>query len=87
MLTFDCTRSWVYPSAGMSAGWYVLHRDTATRVHEDPFLRQRMAQARLSFEQKTAGTTPPLAVLEWTPVDVSLSQVGEDFWVAPAEWS
>lgn len=83
LLTFDCTQSWLYPSAGESAGWYMLHREVL--VPEEEFTAQRLALSRLSFEQEIPGTTPPLTVFEWNPRAISVDR--EDaVWAAPAEW-
>ena len=82
---FDCTKSWVYPDAGESAGWYVLHRETATK--EDDFIRQRIAPARLGFEQKTPHEIPPLTVFEWGPQETTDSRLAGPLWAAPVEWS
>jgi len=84
MLAFDCTQSWLYPDGGESAGWYVFHRDTM--MQEDRFIRQRLAPARPSFEQKTSGEIPPLTVFEWDPRRVAPTQAEEIFRVAPVEW-
>ncbi|MEE8390498.1 MAG: glycosyltransferase family 39 protein, partial [Anaerolineae bacterium] len=84
MLAFDCTQSWVYPDMGESAGWNVLHREIA--LQEEDFIHQRLASARLSFEQKTPRETPPLTVFEWEPRVGILPQGNEALWVAPVEW-
>jgi 4-amino-4-deoxy-L-arabinose transferase-like glycosyltransferase len=86
LLAFDCTQSWLYPDAGESAGWYVLHRETAIR--EDGFIQQQLAHSQLSFEQKTSGETPPLTVFEWYPssTGVTIPQRRETLWTSPAEW-
>lgn len=84
MLAFDCTQSWVYPDGGESAGWYVLHRETAGR--ENDFIRRRLAAARLSFEQKQPGHIPPLTIFEWAPQTATPAGEGGTFWASPAEW-
>jgi len=87
MLTFDCTQSWLYPDAGESAGWYVLHREAAPG---DDFTQQRLALARLSFEQKTPRAIPPLTIFEWNPREAPSPRpggiLGENLWAAPVEW-
>ena len=82
MTYFDCTQSWLYPEGGGS-GWYVLHRETAEQ--EDSFIQQRLAPARLSFEQKTPHETPPLTVFEWEDTKPAIPPAGE-MWAAPVEW-
>jgi 4-amino-4-deoxy-L-arabinose transferase-like glycosyltransferase len=85
LLTFDCTQSWLYPDAGASSGWYVLHREAAVR--EDSYMRQQLAPARLSFEQKTPRTTPPLSVFEWNGLEeIEPPREGGRPWAAPVEW-
>jgi hypothetical protein len=86
LLAFDCTQSWLYPDAGESAGWYVLHRETAIR--EDRFIQQQLVHSQLSFEQKSAGETPPLTVFERYPssTGVTIPQGQETLWTSPVEW-
>jgi hypothetical protein len=84
MLAFDCTQSWVYPDGGKSAGWYVIHRETA--VAENEFIRQQLAPARLSFEQKEPRQTPPLTIFEWESQAVFPAQREETLWASPVEW-
>jgi hypothetical protein len=86
LLAFDCSQSWLYPDAGKSAGWYVLHRETAVR--EDGFIQQQLVHSHLSFEQETSGETPPLTVFERYPssTEVTISQGQETLWTAPVEW-
>ena len=67
--TFDCTQSWLYPAGGASAGWYVLHREIASDTL--PFIAERLAFARRSFEQLRPGVTPPLTVFAWNPSPVA----------------
>ncbi len=65
---FDCTQAWLYPDGGMSAGWYVLHRDSSL---ETWFIRSHLASSRLSYEQRRRGALPPFRIYEWpagTPV-------------------
>ena len=69
MPAFDCTQSWLYPDGGRSAGWYVLPRERV--LEADPFLRQRLASARLSFEQKVPRAIPPFAIFAWSPTTVT----------------
>jgi hypothetical protein len=84
LLAFDCTQSWVYPDVGKSAGWYVLHRETAVRA--DHFAHQQLASAQLSFEQKTPHETPPLTVFEWESQTVPLPSGEGPLWASPVEW-
>lgn len=84
-LTFDCSQSWLYPNAGESTGWYVLHREATTQ--DEKFIRQRLASARLSFEQKTPYEVPPLTIFEWNPFDATPWGETQQVWAAPAEWS
>jgi len=83
MLAFDCTQSWLYPEGGRSPGWYVLHREAVSG--EASFLQQRLAPARLSFEQKTPRETPPLTIFEWDAGESPAPSLG-DAWAAPVEW-
>jgi hypothetical protein len=83
-LAFDCTQSWIHPDRGDSAGWYVLHRQTVT--NENPFIQQRLAPARLSFEQLKPYETPPLSVYEWDPITTTPPQGADPIWAAPVEW-
>jgi hypothetical protein len=84
LLTFDCTQGWLYPGAGESAGWYVLHREMATT--EDDFIASRLEQARLSFEQKIPRATPPLAIFESVSTQADLLPAQQSTWAAPVEW-
>jgi hypothetical protein len=84
MLAFDCTQSWIYPNSGKSAGWYVLHRETA--VQADNFTSQRLASAQLGFEQKIPREIPPLTVFEWEPQAPSIPSSERMFLAAPVEW-
>ena len=84
MLTFDCTQSWLYPEGGESAGWYVLHRETA--LEKGDFIPQRLIPARLSSEQKIPRETPPLTVFEWDAGKAPAPSLGKA-WAAPVEWS
>ncbi len=84
LLAFDCTQSWLYPDAGESSGWYVLHRDT--ELQADSFVQRRLALARLSFEQKTPRETPPLTVFEWEPQLPTLPSGEGPLWASPIEW-
>jgi len=90
LLVFDCTQSWLYPDAGESAGWYVLHRETALAdvavEAENSFIRQRLASARLSFEQKASREIPPVTIFEQGPLAVAPPQGKETLWAASAEW-
>ncbi|RLC66590.1 MAG: hypothetical protein DRI48_04340 [Chloroflexi bacterium] len=81
---FDCTRSWLYPDGGESAGWYALHRDVA--VGGDPFVAWQSSQARLSFEQRIPRDTPPLTIFEWEPASLPVASAQGTVWAAPAEW-
>jgi hypothetical protein len=72
---FDCTQSWLYPAGATSAGWYVLHREVAMEAmgtkEASPFIAERLAFARRSFEQRRPGVTPPLTVFAWEPSPVA----------------
>ncbi len=68
---FDCRQAWLYPEGGHSSGWYVFYRDTAMKT---ALARPHLSQARLSYEQKRSGWTPPFRIYEWsagTPVSPS----------------
>jgi 4-amino-4-deoxy-L-arabinose transferase-like glycosyltransferase len=86
LLAFDCSQSWLYPDAGKSAGWYVLHRETAVR--EDGFIQQQLVHSQLSFEQKITGETPPVTVFERSPssTEVTIPREQETLWTSPVEW-
>jgi len=62
MAYFDCTSAWLYPDGGESSGWYALFRDTARGG--DAFVQARLADGDLSYEQRQAGTLPPLRIYE-----------------------
>lgn len=83
-VSFDCTQSWLYPELGASAGWYVLHREAATS--ENVFINERLAQTRLSFEQKIPHETPSLTVFEWDPSEIAPTLTEDTLWAAPVEW-
>lgn len=82
-IAFDCTQSWVYPEGGDAPGWTVLHRQVAQE--DDAFIRDRLALARVTFEQERAGITPPLTVYEWSPAAPAPEEPGP-VWSAPADW-
>ncbi|MGD1991568.1 MAG: glycosyltransferase family 39 protein [Anaerolineae bacterium] len=82
-IAFDCTTSWVYPAAGDAAGWFVLHRQVA--AGDDPFIRNWLDLARVSFVQHQGGITPPLVVYEWNPAALAPERAGP-VWSAPADW-
>jgi hypothetical protein len=81
LLAFDCTQSWLYPDAGESAGWYVLHRETAERGNG--FIQRQLDQVSLGFEQKTPHQSPPLSIFEWVPKASALSDVQESIEKCP----
>jgi 4-amino-4-deoxy-L-arabinose transferase-like glycosyltransferase len=56
---FDCAQSWLYPTGGKSPGWFALARDA--QAGEPRWLRT----ARLSYEQKRAGFSPPFRIYEY----------------------
>ncbi len=62
MAYFDCTQGWLYPTGGEEPGWYALYRETARM--EDAFIEARLADARLSYEQRRPTQLPPFAVYE-----------------------
>lgn len=80
---WDCTQAWLYPEGGNSAGWYVFYRDPAT---ETPFIRSHLALARLSYEQKRRGSTPPFRMYEW-PADTALPIPSSQPEIPPGESS
>jgi hypothetical protein len=84
-LVLDCTQSWIYPDAGESSGWYVLHREAAT--NEDLFIQQQLAPARLSFQQKNAYEVPPLHVYEWDAQALTDQRQDQPMRASPIEWS
>ena len=64
LITFDCTQSWVYPAAGMTAGWYALHGDVLSVPND--FISARLAAAQLSYQQLHPGVLPPFSLYEQT---------------------
>jgi hypothetical protein len=56
---FDCAQSWLYPTGGRAPGWFALTR--AAQVGDAHWL----AAARLSYEQKRAGFSPPFRIYEY----------------------
>jgi hypothetical protein len=84
-LAFDCTQSWIYPDAGETSGWYVLHREAAKS--KDPFIQRQLASARLSFEQKNAYEVPPLHVYEWDAQTPTGHPEDQTMWASPVEWT
>ncbi len=66
-LAFDCTQSWVYPAGGTQRGWYALHRAALSAGTDAAFISAQSRAARLSYEQRTAGTLPPFALYEQAP--------------------
>jgi hypothetical protein len=84
LLAFDCTQSWVYPEAGESAGWYIVHRDAVSA--QDDFIKRQLGPASLSFEQKTPHEVPALTVFEWRPpLEIPTPDTGS-VWASPVEW-
>lgn len=59
-LRFDCSQSWVYPD-GM--GWYVL--PAKVEYSHDPFVRERLQDARLAFMQRHTAFGPAVAVYDF----------------------
>jgi len=55
---FDCAQSWLYPTGGQSPGWFALAK--AAEIGDARWL----AAARLSYEQKRAGFSPPFRIYE-----------------------
>ncbi len=60
---FDCSRSWLYPEGGRTAGWYAFHR---TVEEENEWVRTQQA-ARLAYRQQLPGGLPPFSLYEWQP--------------------
>jgi len=56
---FDCAQSWLYPTGGQAPGWFALTQ--AAQVGN----AQWLAAARLSYEQKRAGFSPPFRIYEY----------------------
>jgi hypothetical protein len=81
LITFDCTQSWLYPDAGESAGWHVLHRETA--VQRDRFIQQQLDQVQLSFEQRIPHQNPALSIFEWAPKVTAFSRIQESLEGSP----
>lgn len=78
MRYFDCTRTWIYPAGGESAGWYVHYRDGEA---VNAFARLQLTSARLSYEQRIPRNLPPFTLYEWAPQSLSalLQTVNTDF--------
>jgi hypothetical protein len=66
LVSFDCLQSWLFPSGEQSPGWYVLPRD----VLPDLFIEQRLAGARLSYEQRTNRESPAFAIYQQATASV-----------------
>jgi hypothetical protein len=74
MAYFDCTQSWLYPAGGETPGWYALYRNTALMGQR--FIDERLAGARLSYEQRTDRASPAFVIYEQpvAPKDVACSR-------------
>jgi hypothetical protein len=59
---FDCAQSWLFPTGGETSGWYALHRDAAQG--DDGFIEERLADARLSYEQRVDRASPAFVIYE-----------------------
>jgi hypothetical protein len=68
---FDCQHSWLYPAGGQAAGWYALRRDVA--LAGDPFIQQRLAAARLSYQQRADRASPAFVIYEPPPLPAACS--------------
>ncbi|RLC61472.1 MAG: hypothetical protein DRI48_10715 [Chloroflexi bacterium] len=66
---FDCTSGWLYPNGGQLWGWYALSREMAHSG--DAFIRTRLTDSNLIYEQRRAGALPPFAIYEYNPLPVS----------------
>jgi hypothetical protein len=55
---FDCSQSWLYPTGGQASGWFALAN--SVEIGDTRWL----ATARLSYEQKRAGLSPPFRIYE-----------------------
>jgi hypothetical protein len=66
LVSFDCLQSWLFPSGEQSPGWYVLPRD----VLHDPFIEQRLADTRLSYEQRTNRESPAFVIYQQATASV-----------------
>jgi hypothetical protein len=77
LVEFDCTRTWVYPGGGETAGLYALHHDLAAQhryclpnripcdlVLGDPFIARRLVRGRVSFEQEYGNRGVPFVLYE-----------------------
>jgi hypothetical protein len=62
LIYFDCTQSWLYPSAGETPGWYALHHDEVSE--QDPFVQGRVKSLHLSYEQRTDRASPAFVIYE-----------------------
>ncbi len=74
---FDCTAAWLYPGGGKQSSIYALHHDLLEEqsrcfppllrcdpLPEDPFITRRLADARLSYEQRNFSLLPAFALYE-----------------------
>jgi 4-amino-4-deoxy-L-arabinose transferase-like glycosyltransferase len=82
---FDCGQSWLIPSGGRTAGWYVLPGEAVQR--KDAFLQTQLAQNQLSFQQTIQRALPPFTIYETSgrpvtpdhPVDTPIQVGGLSF--------
>jgi len=76
-LSFDCTRTWVYPSAASGPGAYVLHGallddPLSARLHRsappatNPFVKARLATTVIAYRQRAYRTEPAFAIFRQT---------------------
>jgi hypothetical protein len=77
LAAFDCSQSWLYPAGN---GWYVLPRPVST------WQRAQLQGARLAYEQKQTGFTPPFAVYEAFGLTPLAGMTVAAVHAAPAEW-
>jgi len=68
-VTFDCTRSWVYPEDGRTSGWYALHGGI---LEDGSFLTgsgaQHLEQARQAYvHHQDDGMAPVFELYEFRP--------------------
>lgn len=77
LAAFDCSQSWLYPAGN---GWYVLPRAISD------WQRAQLQGARLAYEQKRTGFTPPFAVFEAFGLTPLTGITATPVRAAPVEW-
>jgi 4-amino-4-deoxy-L-arabinose transferase-like glycosyltransferase len=86
LLSFDCTKSWIYPGGGQSNGHYVLHASQIepetwrTRLHLaqplpiDSFTARHLQNASMAARERRDQQFPAFGVYAWVPHTLSILQ-------------